>query len=79
MKKIMTGKKIIIHDYAGHPFQLDLSIALAKKGFDITHIYTSSSGGPKAGFDRNIENLKIIASNGIGQIIRTDLVVAYLP
>ena len=45
MKKIMIGKKIIIHDYAGHPFQLDLSIALAKYGFKVYHIYTSSSGG----------------------------------
>ena len=56
----MTGKKIVIHDYAGHPFQLDLSIALAKNGFEVFHIYTSSSGGPKAGFEREISNLKII-------------------
>jgi len=56
----MIGKKILIHDYAGHPFQLDLSIALANNGYEVIHIYTSSSGGPKAGFDRTIDNLQII-------------------
>ena len=60
MRKIMIGKKIVIHDYAGHPFQLDLSIALAENGYETYHIYTSSSGGPKAAFKRNIKNLNII-------------------
>lgn len=56
----MIGKKILIHDYAGHPFQLDLSIALAKYGYSVYHVYTSSSGGPKAGFNRDIKNLTVI-------------------
>lgn len=52
--------KIVIHDYAGHPFQIDLSKQLAKNGFSVTHIYTTSSGGPKAGFDIELDNLTII-------------------
>jgi len=42
---------ILIHDYAGHPFQFDLSRELAKRGHKVTHVYTSSSGGPKSSFD----------------------------
>ena len=60
MIKHASSTKIIVHDYAGHPFQLDLSIELAKRGFTVYHIYTSSSGGPKAGFERDIDNLTII-------------------
>lgn len=51
--------KIVVHDYAGHPFQLDLSRELALKGHEVVHIYTSASGGPKASFISN-ENLQII-------------------
>ncbi len=51
--------KVVVHDYAGHPFQIDLSRQLARNGFDVTHIYTSSSGGPKGGFN-SVENLRII-------------------
>lgn len=52
--------KILIHDYAGHPFQIDLSRELAKNGFNVWHLYTSSSGGPKGGLESDTENLKII-------------------
>ena len=52
--------KIIVHDYAGHPFQIDLSKQLAKNGYSVTHVYTTASGGPKAGFDSDLANLTII-------------------
>lgn len=53
-------KNIVVHDYAGHPFQIDLSKQLAKNGFNVTHLYTTASGGPKAGFDSELENLTVI-------------------
>lgn len=56
-------KKIVINDYAGHPFQLDLSIKLSEKGYQVFHLYSSSSGGPKAGFSIQKENLEIIDVN----------------
>ncbi len=65
--------KIAIHDYAGHPFQLDLSKQLSKLGYLVTHYYSSSSGGPKAGFDREEENLSIVNIN-IGQIDKQNFV-----
>lgn len=53
--------KIVVHDYAGHPFQFDLSRKLSVCKEDVYHIYTDSSGGPKAGFDTsNYPNLNVI-------------------
>lgn len=60
-------KKIVINDYAGHPFQLDLSVKLSELGYEVYHLYSSSSGGPKAGFSLQKENLKIIDIN-IGKV-----------
>ena len=51
--------KLLIHDYAGHPFQFELSKHLAKNGFNVLHAYTSASGGPIAGFDHNLANLEV--------------------
>lgn len=39
--------KIAIHDYAGHPFQLDLSRALARRGHTVGHFYFAGDKGPK--------------------------------
>lgn len=52
--------KIIIHDYAGHPFVYDLSIELVKRGYQITHIYFYNDIGPKRKFKKKIKNLKIL-------------------
>ncbi len=53
--------QIVVHDYSGHPFQLQLSRALARRGHDVRHQYcvsyttgkgavTKSASDP-AGFD----------------------------
>lgn len=31
--------KVLVHDYSGHPFQVQLSRALAARGHDVTHSY----------------------------------------
>ncbi len=33
--------RIIVHDYSGHPFQLQLSRALAGRGHEVLHLYSS--------------------------------------
>jgi glycosyltransferase involved in cell wall biosynthesis len=38
---------LFIHDYAGHPFQVGLSRALAAKGHQVTHAWFAGDGGPK--------------------------------
>ena len=39
--------KILIHDFAGHAFQIELSKALARRGHDIIHAYFAEDPGPK--------------------------------
>lgn len=34
--------RILVHDYAGHPFQVQLSRALARRGHDVLHAYCAS-------------------------------------
>jgi len=58
--------KIIIHDYAGHPFQLELSKQLSNK-FNVYHFYYQNDYGPKANFKNdNKDRLNI---KGIGKTI----------
>jgi glycosyltransferase involved in cell wall biosynthesis len=44
--------KILIHDYAGHPFQVDLSRELARRGHDVVHAYFAGDPGPKGALQR---------------------------
>lgn len=44
--------KILIHDYAGHPFQVDLSRELAQRGHDVVHAYFAGDPGPKGALAR---------------------------
>jgi len=39
--------KILIHDYSGHPFQVQLSRALAKRNYKVLHLYCSSFQTPR--------------------------------
>ena len=58
--------KIIIHDYAGHPFQFELSKQLSNK-FIVYHFYYQNDYGPKADFKNdNNDRLNI---KGIGKTI----------
>jgi glycosyltransferase involved in cell wall biosynthesis len=43
----MKPMSIFIHDYAGHPFQADLSRALAARGHRIIHGFFAGDPGPK--------------------------------
>ena len=44
--------RIVIHDYAGHPPQVYLSRALARKGHDVLHLYASGLQTPRGGVMR---------------------------
>ena len=47
--------KVVVHDYAGHPFQLNLSKELSKK-HKIFHLYFGNDYGPKADFNNETYN-----------------------
>jgi glycosyltransferase involved in cell wall biosynthesis len=44
--------RILIHDYAGHPFQVQLSRELSKRGHEVTHAYFGGDPGPKGSLHR---------------------------
>jgi len=35
-------RRVVVHDYAGHPFQVELSRELAARGHDVLHLYCAS-------------------------------------
>jgi colanic acid biosynthesis glycosyl transferase WcaI len=44
--------RIMVHDYAGHPFQVDLSRELARRGHIVWHVYFAGDKGPKGRMER---------------------------
>jgi glycosyltransferase involved in cell wall biosynthesis len=57
--------RILVHDYAGHPFQIHLSQRLAIRGHDVTHVYFSENPGPKASFKRPMDETPGLRVQGI--------------
>jgi glycosyltransferase involved in cell wall biosynthesis len=39
--------RIVVHDYSGHPFQVELSRTLAGRGHDVLHLYSAGFQTPK--------------------------------
>lgn len=48
--------KIIVHDYAGHPFQVQLSRKLAARGHDVLHLYCASTHTPRGELTRRVDD-----------------------
>ncbi|WP_024517158.1 glycosyltransferase family 4 protein [Bradyrhizobium sp. Tv2a-2] len=61
--------KLVVHDYAGHPFQVELSRELAKRGHDIVHAFFADDQGPKGELARRTDDPPQLsfASVGIGR------------
>lgn len=55
----MKFLKIAVHDYAGHPFQVDLSRNLAKRGHIVHHLYFAGDKGPKGSMVNKNEYCKL--------------------
>ncbi len=58
--------KILIHDYAGHPFQVQLSRALAGRGHEITHAYATFLQTPRGSLERRADDPSDFQIHGIG-------------
>lgn len=59
--------RIAIHDYAGFSFPLELSIELSNRKHNVLHLFTTSSGGPSASFEkRSNRRLQIVNIDGEG-------------
>ena len=54
--------RVLVHDFAGHPFQIDLSRALAQRGHTVCHVYCDSYTSGKGRFDApGHANLSVVA------------------
>src|ERR1700733_863932 len=51
--------RILIHDYAGHPFQFELSQELARCGHHVLHIHFDGLPTPKAGFEQSLADSRL--------------------
>ena len=63
--------RVLVHDFAGHPFQIDLSRALARRGHTVQHVYcgsyTSGKGRFEAGDDRNLSVVAVPAGESFAR------------
>lgn len=57
--------KIILYDNSGHPFQIQLSRALAKQGFDVLHLYSSSFQTPKGKLAKQEDDPRSLTIKGV--------------
>lgn len=57
--------KVLVHDYAGHPFQVDLSRELAVRGHQVTHAYFHGDQGPKGRLERSSSDPAGLSFKGI--------------
>ncbi|HET6949560.1 MAG TPA: glycosyltransferase family 4 protein [Acidimicrobiales bacterium] len=53
---------MLVHDFAGHPFQIDLSRALARRGHTVQHVYCGSYTSGKGRFEQDdVPGLSVVA------------------
>jgi glycosyltransferase involved in cell wall biosynthesis len=57
--------KLLIHDYAGHPFQVQLSRALARRGHTVHHIYAASIQTPRGALARKHDDPASLTIEGV--------------
>ena len=48
------NKRVLVHDYAGHPFQVQLSRELARRGYEVLHLYFGHNNTPKGNLEKRI-------------------------
>ena len=59
--------RILIHDFAGHPFQVQLSRALSSRGYTVLHVYSKSVQTPKGSLHKKNDDSRNFDVIGISQ------------
>jgi colanic acid biosynthesis glycosyl transferase WcaI len=60
--------RILVHDYSGHPFQVELSSELARRGHDVTHSYCAAYVSGKGKLDDPASAVEVEAI-GRGEVV----------
>ncbi|HEX5471905.1 MAG TPA: glycosyltransferase family 4 protein [Lacipirellulaceae bacterium] len=58
--------RILIHDYAGHPFEVQLSRELAARGHQVMHLYCESTHTPRGSLLRKSSDPQTFDIHGVG-------------
>ena len=58
-------KRVLIHDYAGHPFQVQLSRELARRGYEVLHLYSGHNNTPKGDLEKRTSDPANFRMEGI--------------
>ena len=48
----MTAVRVLVHDYAGHVAQVEVSRELARRGFQVLHLYAAGLETPRGALER---------------------------
>ncbi len=57
--------RILLHDYSGHPFQVELSRELARHGHTVLHLYSRAIQSPRGRLERSADDAAGFAVDGI--------------
>jgi colanic acid biosynthesis glycosyl transferase WcaI len=57
--------RILLHDYSGHPFQVQLSRALARRGHEVLHLHAAFFQTPKGRLERAADDPPGFAIEGL--------------
>lgn len=58
--------RVLVHDFAGHPFQAELSRVLAARGMHVTHAWFAGDSGPKGRLTRQPQDAATLEFCGLG-------------
>ena len=58
--------RIVVHDYSGHPFQVQLSRELARQGHEVLHLFSASFPTPKGALLKLLDDPPSFEVEGIG-------------
>jgi colanic acid biosynthesis glycosyl transferase WcaI len=53
---VRSPMRVLVHDYVGHPFQVQLSRSLARRGHTVRHVYSSSFQSPRGALERKVDD-----------------------
>lgn len=57
--------RIVVHDYSGHPFQVELSRELARRGHDVLHLHFEGFLTPKGNLSKNDGDTASLSIKGL--------------
>lgn len=58
--RALTRSRVVVHDFSGHPFQVQLARSLATRGNEVTHLYCTSFLTPHGDLTSTMDNFESV-------------------